>query len=484
MTGGAVVRAASPRVVRGQNAVFLFGARAEDACSLEGDHASLVEAVLDAAAAPIPREKLVARILSEAGAEPSQRAAVDASVDLLLRFGALVHPGAEAVPEAPLVGGGRVLLCVTGAIGALYAPMLVERLVAARHDVRVAMTRSARRFIRPRSFEAVTHRRVAHDLWQGTPEAPAPHIELARWADVVVVYPCTATTLARLVAGDCSELVSATVTSTRAPVLLAPSMNVEMLRAPAVAGNLARLRERGFFIAYGGTGTEVADAPDERVRRGGVAAPASHVTRYVSWLFDRAAGAEPRLLSRAEWDAELDGHAMADAVDPDVARALENHASSPARVLEVGTGLGAIARAAARMGHVVVATDFSRRAIERAGKAAGAASVTWVVDDVTQSSVVGSFDVCVDRGCLGCIPVSRRERYAAAVASLVRPSGVLVLKVHEAPARQVRAHGFTREDVQALFEPWFLPIAVNESRLRFGEIQEGPALLFELRRRG
>jgi hypothetical protein len=106
------------------------------------------------------------------------------------------------------------------------------------------------------------------------------------------------------------------------------------------------------------------------------------------------------------------------------------------------------------------------------------------VDDVTQSSVVGSFDVCVDRGCLGCIPVSRRERYAAAVASLVRPSGVLVLKVHEAPARQVRAHGFTREDVQALFEPWFLPIAVNESRLRFGEIQEGPALLFELRRRG
>jgi phosphopantothenoylcysteine decarboxylase/phosphopantothenate--cysteine ligase len=473
-------------VLRRGEAIFLFGARPSDACSLEGDHARLVDAVLDAAIAPATREDIVARILSEAAADASQRGAVDTAIDLLLRLGALVPRGGEAPVEPVAAPGGRVLVGVTGAIGAIHAPILVERLVAAGHDVRVAMTSSSRRFIRPRSFEAITHQPASLGMWEGTPRRPAPHIELARWADVVVLYPCSATTLGRLASGDCAELVSAVATTTRAPVLLAPSMNVEMLRAPAVADNLARLLDRGFYVADGGMGMEVADAPRHRLPRSGVAAPAQHVVRYVGWLLERAMGPEPRVLSRAEWDEELDRqgmHGATEGMDDDLARALAAHASPPARVLEVGTGLGAIGRAVARLGHVVVATDFSRRAIDRASVVDRSAPVTWIVDDVTEPSVVGSFDVCIDRGCLGSVPIARRQRYASAVASLVRPTGVLLLKVHLAPARQIRAHGFRQEDILELLAPWFEPIAVSESRLSFGEIKGGPALLFELRRR-
>jgi phosphopantothenoylcysteine decarboxylase len=486
VTTGRLVRAPSPRVLLGQRQVFLFAAKdSGPACALEGDHAELVLAILDHASEPLSRDAIVDRVLEQAGADASRRPAVDQGIDLLLQWGALVALGAAepTTPDARALRGAHVVVCVTGAIGAAYAPPLVERLVAAGHDVRVAMTRSARRFIAARTFQAITHRRVATSLFRGSSEEPAPHIAIARWADVVVVYPCTATTVGRLASGDCSEIVSAIATTTRAPVLLAPSMNAEMLVAPAVAANLERLREQGFFVAHPGSGIEVADAPAERVRRGGVAAPAAHVVRYVAWLLERAIGGGPRVLSRSEWDAEHARHASADAIDEDLARALDAHAASPARVLEVGTGLGALPRAAAKKGHAVVATDFAKGAIERAQAVDPAARIIWIVDDATDSSLRGSFDVCIDRGCFGCIPVVRRQRYAEGVASRVRPGGVLVLKVHLAPARQIRAFGFTREEVTALFEPWFSPITVSASTLDFGELAGSPALLFELRRR-
>ncbi len=483
MTTGLLVRADSPRLLLGKDQALLFGARDESACALEGDHAALVLAVLEHAGEPRTRDAIGERVLEEAGAERSQRPAVDQAIDLLVQWGALVVPRAPDPPhDVRSPRGAHVVVGVTGAIGATYAAPLVERLVATGHDVRVAMTRSARRFISARTFEAVTHRRVATNLWKGSPSEPAPHVALARWADVAVIYPCTATTISRLASGDCSELVSAIATTTRAPVLLAPSMNIEMRVAPAVVDNLERLRDRGFFVAYSGKGTEVADAPTERVRRGGVAAPALHMVRYVAWLIERAVAAGPRVVSRAEWDSEYAEH-RPEAADEDMVRALDAHAGSAARVLEVGTGLGALARTAAQKGHVVVATDFAVRAIERAQAEDPAARVTWVVDDVIDSSLRGSFDVCLDRGCFGCLPVARRVRYAESVASLVRVGGVLVLKVHRAPAASIRAFGFTPEEVTALFEPWFESIAVNDSTLGFGALVGSPALLFELRRR-
>jgi phosphopantothenoylcysteine decarboxylase/phosphopantothenate--cysteine ligase len=471
----------------GKDQVLLFGTAEGAMAALEGDHADLVLAVLEHAEEPADRETIALAVLAEAGADLSQRASVDQAIDLLVQWGALVaasaHGAAEPVLQGRVPRGAHVVVGVTGAIGATYAPPLVERLVAAGHEVRVAMTRSAQRFISARVFAAITHRPVATSLWRGSPVEPAPHVAIARWADAVVIYPCTATTLGRLATGDCSEIVGAIATTTRAPVLLAPSMNVEMIRAPAVAENLERLRDHGFFVAHPSLGVEVADAPGERVRRGGVAAPAAYVLRYVAWLLERALAGGPRVLSRADWETEHARHDTGDRVDDDMVAALDAHAPTVARVLDVGTGLGAFARAAARKGHTVVATDFAKGAVERAAAVDPAATVTWVVDDATDSSLRGSFDVCVDRGCFGCIPVVRRERYVETVASLLRPDGVLVLKVHLAPARQIRAFGFTREEVDALFEPWFSPVRVSDSTLDFGELAGSPALLFELRRR-
>jgi SAM-dependent methyltransferase len=489
MTERRLVRAPAPRVLLGPGRVFLFGAQ-EEAFALEGDHAELALAVLEMAAAPATRDELVAKILEKAEADASQRTAVDQAIDLLLRLGVLIDASsrvssasAPASAEVPRLVGAHVLVCLTGAIGVLSAPVFIERLVALGHDVRVAMTRSARRFVTARAFEAITHQPVATSLWRGSPANPAPHIELARWADVVAFYPTTATTLSRLASGDCSDLVSAIGTTTRAPVLLAPSMNLEMIVAPAVADNLSRLRERGFYVAHPAAGIEVADAPPERVARGGVAASPLHMVRYVACLLERGKAESPKLLSRAEWESEHERLQVADFVDADVLSALEAHAAPPARVLDVGTGLGEVARAAAQKGFVVVATDFARHAVERAQGIDPRAPVTWLVDDATQSALLGSFDVVVDRACFGCLPAVARERYLAKIASLVRPSGVFVLKVHAAPARQLRAFGFERDEVLEWTLPWFMPIAVRKTTLRFGEIQGGPALFFELRRR-
>ncbi len=478
-----VVRAPNPRVLEGAGAVWLFGAGAES-CRIEGDSAELVRAILDQADAPAVREDLVARVLDLAGSDRTHEKVVQDAVDLLERMGVLV-PAEQLAPSIGAVPGAHVLVGVTGAVGALAAPGLVDRLLAASYEVRVAMTRSARRFVTARAFEALTHQKAATSLWKGTPSAPAPHVELAQWADVVVVYPCTATSIARIAAGDCSELVAAIATATRAPVLLAPSMNRAMLEAPAVAENLAKLRERGFFIAHPSLAIEVAEAPQERIRQKGGAAPAPNVLRYVALLLERALSEGPRVPTCAEWDAEHTRLGARDAsfVDPDIARALEAHAPRPSRVLDVGTGTGAVAREAARRGHMVVATDFSEAAIERARAVDAASPVTWLVDDATRSSLRATFDLCIDRGCLGCLPSIRRGRYLSWIARVLRPGGVYVLKVHRAAPANLRAYGFERDEVLSLVEKDFELIEARESTLRFGETGDRPAWVFELRRK-
>ena len=117
------------------------------------------------------------------------------------------------------------MLGVTGGIAAYKSPELVRRLVERGCEVQVVMTRGAREFVGPLTFQAVSGRRVRDDLWDPAAEAAMGHIELARWADVVVVAPATANFLGILAGGLGGDLLSTVCLATTAPIVLAPAMN-------------------------------------------------------------------------------------------------------------------------------------------------------------------------------------------------------------------------------------------------------------------
>jgi len=139
----------------------------------------------------------------------------------------------------------RVLLGVTGGIAAYKSPELVRRLIEHGCEVQVVMTAGAQRFVTPLTFEAVSGRRVRDDLWDPSAEASMGHIELARWADVVVVAPATAHFMAELAAGLAGDLLTTLCLATTAPIVLAPAMNQAMWANPAVQANRASLESRG-----------------------------------------------------------------------------------------------------------------------------------------------------------------------------------------------------------------------------------------------
>ena len=142
----------------------------------------------------------------------------------------------------------RVLLCVCGGIAAYKAVELVRRLRDAGADVQVAMTDAAQRFVSAQSFQAVSHRLVRTTLWDATAEAAMGHLELARWAQQVVVAPATANTIAKLAHGLADDLVSTLCLATEAPLAIAPAMNHRMWLHPATQANIAMLRDRGVRV--------------------------------------------------------------------------------------------------------------------------------------------------------------------------------------------------------------------------------------------
>jgi phosphopantothenoylcysteine decarboxylase/phosphopantothenate--cysteine ligase len=142
----------------------------------------------------------------------------------------------------------RVLLGVTGGIAAYKAPELVRRLIDAGAEVQVVMTRAAREFVSPITFQAVSGRPVRSELWDESAEAAMGHIELARWADVVIVAPATANFLASYAQGFANDLLSTLCLATTAPVAVVPAMNQAMWTHPAVQANQALLASRGVRV--------------------------------------------------------------------------------------------------------------------------------------------------------------------------------------------------------------------------------------------
>jgi phosphopantothenoylcysteine decarboxylase/phosphopantothenate--cysteine ligase len=143
-------------------------------------------------------------------------------------------------PAAPLAGA-EIALAVGGGIAAYKACELTRLLVKAGARVQVAMTRRAQKFVGPLTFAALTGRPVFTDLFDLGQESEIGHIQVADRADLVVVAPATANLIARLAAGAADDVVSAICLATRAPVLLAPSMNVNMWQHPLTRANLQRL---------------------------------------------------------------------------------------------------------------------------------------------------------------------------------------------------------------------------------------------------
>jgi phosphopantothenoylcysteine decarboxylase/phosphopantothenate--cysteine ligase len=149
------------------------------------------------------------------------------------------------VPAA--LRGLRVAVLVAGGIAAYKVADLVSQLVQAGCEVRVAMTAAATRFVGPATLQGVSGRKVLTDLW-ATDGAPEPHVELGDWAQLALVAPATANTVAKLAAGRADDIVSATVLAARCPVVVAPAMNDAMWAKPAVQHNVDLLRRRGLAV--------------------------------------------------------------------------------------------------------------------------------------------------------------------------------------------------------------------------------------------
>jgi phosphopantothenoylcysteine decarboxylase/phosphopantothenate--cysteine ligase len=150
-------------------------------------------------------------------------------------------PSAPQAGETAALRGRRIVLGVTGGIAAYKAAELCRLLVKAGATVRVVMTDAATQFITPLTLQTLSGAPVARDLFDLGSEAEIGHIRLADEADLMIVAPATADAIARLAAGMANDLLTAVVLATRAPLLLAPAMNVNMWENPLTQANLGRL---------------------------------------------------------------------------------------------------------------------------------------------------------------------------------------------------------------------------------------------------
>lgn len=150
--------------------------------------------------------------------------------------------------EPETLANKRIILAISAGIAAYKAPLVVRALTAAGADVQVVLSANAHHFVSPTSLQAVSGRPVRQSLWDEQAEAAMGHIELARWADIVIVAPATANTIAHLAHGFAHDLVTTLCLATEAPVFVAPAMNQQMYQHKATTANLASLREYGYEL--------------------------------------------------------------------------------------------------------------------------------------------------------------------------------------------------------------------------------------------
>ena len=191
--------------------------------------------------------------------------------------------------------GKKILLGVTAGIAAYKSADLVRRLRERGAEVQVVLTAGAQQFVTAMTFQALSGRAVRAELWDPAGEAAMGHIELARWADLVLVAPATADFLARLAGGLANDLLSTLCLATQAPIAVAPAMNHVMWANPATAANVATLRQRGVAILGPGEGDQACGESGE----GRMLEPLQLVDGIASMLAARGPLAGVRVLMTA-----------------------------------------------------------------------------------------------------------------------------------------------------------------------------------------
>jgi phosphopantothenoylcysteine decarboxylase / phosphopantothenate---cysteine ligase len=150
------------------------------------------------------------------------------------------------------LNGKHILVGVTGGIAAYKAAYLVRALMKAGAEVKVTMTESAARFVMPLTFSALSKNPVYNDLWttnqSSSSDISTQHIDLANWADAMVIAPASANTIAKLTYGLSDNLLTVIALATTRPIFLAPTMDTEMYLNAVTQKNLSMLKERGFIV--------------------------------------------------------------------------------------------------------------------------------------------------------------------------------------------------------------------------------------------
>ncbi|MBT8422263.1 MAG: bifunctional phosphopantothenoylcysteine decarboxylase/phosphopantothenate--cysteine ligase CoaBC, partial [Gammaproteobacteria bacterium] len=227
------------------------------------------------------------------------------------------------------LAGRKVLLGVTGSIAAYKSPDIVRRLKDQGAEVRVVLTASGEKLVSPTVFQAVSGEPVRGDIWDEQAEAAMGHIELAKWADTILIAPATANVIAQLANGTADNLLTTLVLASEAPIALAPSMNQAMWSDAATQANCDVLRKRNvLFIgpasgeqACGDVGpgrmVEPADIVN-RLARGGAdgsleglkvvitAGPTREPIDPVRFVSNRSSGKMGFAMARAAADAGAD----------------------------------------------------------------------------------------------------------------------------------------------------------------------------------
>jgi phosphopantothenoylcysteine decarboxylase/phosphopantothenate--cysteine ligase len=150
--------------------------------------------------------------------------------------------------------GKRILLGIGGGIAVYRAVELMRLLMKQGAEVRCVMTKSAQAFVTSLTFEALSGEKVHHDLFDLTEDHGMGHIQLVRWADVVVLAPVTANLIAKITHGIADDLLTTLLLANEKPVVLAPAMNTSMWKAVATQSNISRLKERGYLVVEPASG--------------------------------------------------------------------------------------------------------------------------------------------------------------------------------------------------------------------------------------